>query len=75
MLMLRGPQTPGELRQRTERLHAFADGELEATLEGLIERGSSRARAPAGPEGGALRAPAQRRARGQRPRAMPAVAP
>jgi uncharacterized protein YceH (UPF0502 family) len=23
VLMLRGPQTPGELRQRTERLHAF----------------------------------------------------
>ena len=25
VLMLRGPQTPGELRARTERLYAFAD--------------------------------------------------
>jgi uncharacterized protein YceH (UPF0502 family) len=25
VLMLRGPQTPGELKARTERLHAFAD--------------------------------------------------
>jgi uncharacterized protein len=37
--MLRGPQTPGELKQRTERLHAFAglDG-LEESLRGLIDR-------------------------------------
>jgi uncharacterized protein YceH (UPF0502 family) len=40
VLMLRGPQTPGELKQRSERMHAFADlaGVLE-TLERLIERG------------------------------------
>ncbi len=39
VLMLRGPQTPGELRQRTARLHAFADAtELEATIDGLVER-------------------------------------
>ena len=39
VLMLRGPQTPGELKQRTERLHGFADlAELEETLDGLIER-------------------------------------
>ena len=39
VLMLRGPQTPGELKQRTQRLHPFADlAELEASLEGLIER-------------------------------------
>ncbi len=25
VLMLRGPQTPGELKQRTERMHAFAE--------------------------------------------------
>src|SRR5215210_5456994 len=39
VLMLRGPQTPGELKTRTERLHAF-DGmdELSATLDGLIAR-------------------------------------
>ena len=39
VLMLRGPQTPGELRQRVDRLYAFPDGELDATLAGLIERG------------------------------------
>ena len=39
VLMLRGPQTPGELRQRTDRLHVFASGdELAATLAGLVER-------------------------------------
>jgi uncharacterized protein YceH (UPF0502 family) len=39
VLMLRGPQTPGELKQRTERLHDFADlGAVGATLESLIER-------------------------------------
>ena len=37
--MLRGPQTPGELKQRTERLHPLADlsAVLDA-LERLIER-------------------------------------
>ncbi len=39
VLMLRGPQTPGELKQRTQRLHPFADlAELEASIEGLVER-------------------------------------
>ena len=39
VLMLRGAQTPGELRQRTERMHRFDDGdELDRTLTGLIER-------------------------------------
>jgi uncharacterized protein len=39
VLMLRGPQTPGELKQRGERIHAFADlAEVHATLEALIER-------------------------------------
>jgi uncharacterized protein YceH (UPF0502 family) len=38
VLMLRGPQTASELRQRTERLHAFDSGEVEATLERLITR-------------------------------------
>ena len=33
VLMLRGPQTPGELKQRTERLHRFAD--LQAIEDGL----------------------------------------
>jgi uncharacterized protein len=39
VLMLRGAQTPGELKARTERLHGFGDmEELGATLERLIER-------------------------------------
>jgi uncharacterized protein len=40
VLMLRGPQTPGELKTRTERLHSFGGMEdLSGTLERLIERG------------------------------------
>jgi uncharacterized protein YceH (UPF0502 family) len=40
VLMLRGPQTPGELKQRGERIHAFEGlEEVHATLAGLIERG------------------------------------
>jgi len=39
VLMLRGPQTPGELRTRTERLCKFADiHEVESTLEHLRQR-------------------------------------
>ncbi|HEV3048609.1 MAG TPA: YceH family protein [Solirubrobacteraceae bacterium] len=39
VLMLRGPQTPGELKQRGERMHAFADlAAVHATLERLIGR-------------------------------------
>jgi uncharacterized protein YceH (UPF0502 family) len=39
VLMLRGPQTPGELKGRTERLHPFADlAAIHTTLERLIER-------------------------------------
>jgi uncharacterized protein YceH (UPF0502 family) len=39
VLMLRGPQTPGELRQRTERIHRFdSNEELERTLDELLER-------------------------------------
>jgi uncharacterized protein YceH (UPF0502 family) len=39
VLMLRGPQTPGELRARTERLYAFTDAEtLHRALDTLIER-------------------------------------
>jgi uncharacterized protein len=38
-LMLRGSQTPGELKPRTERMHAFADlAAVRGTLERLIER-------------------------------------
>jgi uncharacterized protein YceH (UPF0502 family) len=39
VLMLRGTQTPGELKQRTERLHHFADLDaVHGTLDRLIER-------------------------------------
>jgi len=38
-LLLRGPQTPGELRTRSARLHEFADmAEVEQTLENLAAR-------------------------------------
>jgi hypothetical protein len=39
VLMLRGPQTPGELKQRGERIHAFEGlDEVHETLAALIER-------------------------------------
>ena len=39
VLMLRGPQTPGELRARTERMQRFASNEeLEQVLNALVER-------------------------------------
>lgn len=39
VLMLRGPQTVGELRTRTERLHRFAElSEVDAALSELAER-------------------------------------
>jgi uncharacterized protein YceH (UPF0502 family) len=39
VLMLRGPQTVGELRGRTERMHEFADmDEVEHVLEALAAR-------------------------------------
>ena len=39
VLMLRGPQTVGELRGRTERMHSFGDlDEVERCLESLAER-------------------------------------
>jgi len=38
VLMLRGPQTPGELRARTERMHPFtSSADVENTLVGLTE--------------------------------------
>jgi uncharacterized protein YceH (UPF0502 family) len=40
VLMLRGTQTPGELKQRADRLHAFGDlAAVHETLEKLVERG------------------------------------
>ncbi|MFL6230767.1 MAG: YceH family protein [Pyrinomonadaceae bacterium] len=44
VLMLRGAQTVGELRGRTERLYSFSGLQfVEATLEGLMDRGEGRA--------------------------------
>lgn len=40
-LLLRGPQTPGELRSRASRMASFADvSEVEAALQSLLERES-----------------------------------
>jgi uncharacterized protein YceH (UPF0502 family) len=40
VLMLRGPQTPGELKQRAERLHPFSDlSGVSEVLDRLVERG------------------------------------
>ncbi len=39
VLLLRGAQTPGELKSRTERWHGFSSlDEVEATLQGLAQR-------------------------------------
>lgn len=39
VLLLRGPQTPGELRARTERMHPFGSGsEVEQVLSDLASR-------------------------------------
>jgi uncharacterized protein YceH (UPF0502 family) len=39
VLMLRGPQTPGELKQRSDRLHPFPGlGAIEQTLDDLVGR-------------------------------------
>jgi hypothetical protein len=43
VLLLRGPQTPGELKGRTERMHQFASlEEIEGVLSALIERDYAR---------------------------------
>ena len=39
VLLLRGPQTPGELRTRAERMHAFDDlGAVQSSLQHLMKR-------------------------------------
>lgn len=38
-LLLRGPQTPGELRSRAERMYRFDDlGQVQSTLQRLMQR-------------------------------------
>lgn len=53
LLMLRGPQTPGELRGRSERLYAFDDiSSVQSTLDRLASReASSEPSANPGPTG------------------------
>ena len=42
LLMLRGPQTPGELRGRTERMHHFEDLDaVQSSLQKLMQRDPS----------------------------------
>lgn len=39
LLMLRGPQTPGELRSRSERMHSFDDlAAVQSSLQHLMKR-------------------------------------
>jgi uncharacterized protein YceH (UPF0502 family) len=39
VLLLRGPQTPGELRTRAERMHSFDDlGAVQSSLQHLMKR-------------------------------------
>jgi uncharacterized protein YceH (UPF0502 family) len=48
LLMLRGPQTPGELRSRSERLYSFDDlTAVQATLDRLAAREPASESAPA----------------------------
>ena len=38
-MLLRGPQTPGELRSRADRMHKFDDlGIVQSTLQRLMKR-------------------------------------
>ena len=58
VLMLRGPQTTGELRSRTERMHDFADvDEVERVLEsaGRAGRGAAGGAGVAGTLGTSIR--------------------
>ena len=50
VLMLRGPQTAGELRMNCERLHCFADiPAVEALLNELAERSDGARHAASAP--------------------------
>ena len=88
LLLLRGPQTPGELKAHSGRLYEFADGEAETTLESLLTRsdGPFVARLPREPRrkdhayahlfGGAIEsAPSESRAEGaaETPAARPSA--
>ncbi len=56
LLLLRGAQTPGELRARSGRLHKFEDNaEVTATLQGLIDHAGGAVVARLGAHAGAAR--------------------
>ena len=60
VLMLRGPQTAGELRTRAQRLHDFDDvADVESALDGLADAAAS-----PGTARGAVGTPARRRGGG-----------
>jgi len=47
LLLLRGPQTPGELRGRADRMYSFDDiAAVQSTLERLANRGANAATGP-----------------------------
>jgi uncharacterized protein len=51
LLLLRGPQTPGELRSRADRMFSFDDiAAVQSTLERLASRGSDPSSDPANAE-------------------------
>jgi uncharacterized protein YceH (UPF0502 family) len=55
LLLLRGPQTPGEIRARADRLHSFDDLEaVQATLERLAARVGAGEGAGSGAAAGAV---------------------
>lgn len=57
LLLLRGPQTPGELRSRADRLYAFTDLDaVVGTLDRLAARSAAEAVADGGPVSGPLTA-------------------
>jgi uncharacterized protein len=73
VLLLRGPQTPGELKGRTERMHPFADlGQIEDVLDRLGDRGLA-ARLPRRP--GQKEDRFAQRLGGDEPAPMPAAPP
>jgi len=61
VLLLRGAQTPGELKQRTERWHSFRSlDDLEETLQRFAEKGTSVNSNAARPKGIPLGEPRRR---------------
>ena len=79
VLLLRGPQTPGELRQRADRMHSFDDLEAVEVDAEPTDRARSRSAgdataARAGNQGSPLRSPVLGRRLSRRPAARAAAA-